>query len=118
MMVTGQIYGQMDPLACTEGSGLPSLRDRLRSQGKFENPLCLFTGFTPVGRAPSLPKKRARLGIFKHSQNLTKISKAKYGYRSLFTHIRFLLQIEKIFKFSFHENAPLTNQLYGPSVLH
>ena len=64
MMVTGKTYGQMDPLACTEGSGLPSLRDRLRSQGKFENPLCLFTGFTPVGRAPSLPKKRARLGIF------------------------------------------------------
>ena len=76
MMVTGQIYGQMDPLACTEGSGLPSLRDRLRSQGKFENPLCLFTGFTPVCKALLYQKKVLFWAYFKHSQNLTKISNA------------------------------------------
>ena len=76
MMVTGQIYGQMDPLACTEGSGLPSLRDRLRSQGKFENPLCLFTGFTPVCKALLCQKNVLVWAYFKHSQNLTKISNA------------------------------------------
>ena len=76
MMVTGQIYGQMDPLACTEGSGLPSLRDRQRSQGKFENPLCLFTGFTPVCKALLSQKNVLVWAYFKHSQNLTKISNA------------------------------------------